>query len=600
MMSQPFSLEASSEQNQAHSRSIPFRSYQNDYVDASGDVRDNEHVAQDHIFQNGTGDKKLILSLAFGFAIYILLLTTSSRMNKMFTSTSSASAWMDIEYYHFHHHHHEYRCIQKDLEDLASQMTGTVLFPSDKGYKKAAEVWNEAIRVIVHRPPLAVIEATNAQDVSLAVRWLAQFQDDYQYHGSAPLFAVKAGGHSYAGYSSSAGGIILSVALMNDLSLDDVHEDGDPNKVTTVLTVGPGVTVGDVLDRVLLEHNYCGVLGSASTVAMGGWILGGGVGFLSRKYGFGIDNVLEMELVVANGSIVKASISENEDLFWALRGAGQNNFGVVTEIKYKLFPAQDEVLVVTGHLPHHLAARFLTSLGDMESTLPDLLFVEINSDPSGLVVTLSWYGSDEQALLEGRAFIAELLQSLLDDENLASAFQFQRISWTEGALEETEEFQGLMVQYWNGFLLPDGNTEKNWNKIVEAMWELVQQTDYIVVDIELWGGAMSKVDPDATPLYWRNAVYNVGYALAVPVDVKDAQSIFEHQVHKFNKIWDEVSVYLYGSFPNYASASLAEDDYGKILYGKNIERLQKIKMKYDPTDLFKFPQSVPLPSKAKH
>ena len=462
------------------------------------------------------------------------------------------------------------------LNNLDNQLTGKVYYRQDDSFDKRWPVWNQAITI----PPFAVIETKNAQDVALTVPVLIELESEY----GIP-FAIKSGGHNFAGWSSVPNGVVLSLRKLKsfDLQIPDDNEND-----TAIATMGPGTSDGDILKQGLLEHGYAGVVGSSSAVCMGGWMLGGGVGYWSRRYGLGIDNVIAMDIVLADGTMVTATdTNDYADLFWALRGAGQATFGVVTGYQYKMYPAQDEMLLVTGHLPYHLAAHALTKLGLAEPDLPGSIFVEVGSDDQGLVMSFFCLSETEQILEDCKGAIGDYLHNTLP-KDVADGFSYDRTSWYQSALEETAELEGFLVRDWNGFLLRKENDFENWSVIMDALNEF-KGNPYILFDIELWGGAVNEVNPGATAYPWRDALYSVGILVLVPRTANRAGSLYDEMVDSVNTVWKHnIQDLLEGMFVNYAMKSLEADPkvYAQAAWGKNLERLKEIKAKYDPDDCF--------------
>ncbi|MGH3449822.1 MAG: FAD-binding oxidoreductase, partial [Haloechinothrix sp.] len=198
------------------------------------------------------------------------------------------------------------------LADLGSRMGGRLLQEGDEGWDAAVLIWN----ALVAKTPAVVAQPTSAADVAAAVRFA-------RHHGV--LVGVKGGGHNIAGTSIAEGGLTLDMARMRDVAVDS-----DRMRVH----VGPGCRLKDV-DRATQEHGLTTVLGFISEVGVAGLTLGGGLGYLTRRFGWTVDNLEEVEIVIANGEIRIANRDENADLFWALRGGG-GNFGVVTRFTLRL------------------------------------------------------------------------------------------------------------------------------------------------------------------------------------------------------------------------------------------------------------------------
>ena len=242
-------------------------------------------------------------------------------------------------------------------------------------FVNAASVWQRQDSTVSISSPLAVIEVTTMEDVQMAIPILAGLARDYRLS-----FRIRSGGYSYMnGYSTINNGVMLNLAELNKIGTinttttlipnnknitainnDNNHDNtaiaasstasstSTSTSISTV-TIGPGVRVEDFMKNVLDEHGYSGIVASAGGIGMGGFILGGGYGLQSRMYGLAIDNVVSLDVVLASGE-TRMDVKKNEnddddddnhDLFWALRGSGGGNIGVVTSFKYRVYPSLD-------------------------------------------------------------------------------------------------------------------------------------------------------------------------------------------------------------------------------------------------------------------
>ena len=206
-----------------------------------------------------------------------------------------------------------------DLERFRDAVKGRVVGPDDPSY--------DTDRLIFYgnwdRRPAAVVRPADAEDVARTVTFAAE---------NGLEVAVRSGGHSLAGHSSTEGGVVIHLGDMNRIDVDP------ENRTAWAQT---GATAGEYT-KAAAEHGLATGFGDTASVGIGGITLAGGIGFLVRKYGLTIDNVLAAEVVTADGSILNVDAEENPDLFWAIRGGG-GNFGVVTRIKYRLVPVSDIV-----------------------------------------------------------------------------------------------------------------------------------------------------------------------------------------------------------------------------------------------------------------
>jgi len=206
------------------------------------------------------------------------------------------------------------------LDPLRQTLRGIVCLPQEAGYDEARTIWN----AMIDRHPGAVVRCRGAVDIMRAVTFARE---------RGVLLAVRAGGHNIAGNAVCEGGLLLDLSLMRGIRID-------PSRRTS--RVEPGATLGD-FDREAQAFGLATPLGINSTTGVAGLTLGGGFGWLSRKFGLAVDNLISADVVTADGKLVPASATENPDLFWALRG-GSGNFGVVSSFEFRLHPVGPQVL----------------------------------------------------------------------------------------------------------------------------------------------------------------------------------------------------------------------------------------------------------------
>jgi len=205
------------------------------------------------------------------------------------------------------------------LEDLRTTIRGTVIAKGDRGYDDARKVYN----AMISKKPALIVYCTDAADVMQAVNYA---------RGNKLLTSVRGGGHNAGGLGICDDGLVVDLSRIRYVQVD-------PEAGT--VRVGGGCTWGDV-DHATHPFSLAVPTGIISTTGVGGLTLGGGMGHLTRKYGFTIDNLLEADVVLADGTFVKASTTENTDLFWAIRGGG-GNFGIITSFLFKGNPVKDVI-----------------------------------------------------------------------------------------------------------------------------------------------------------------------------------------------------------------------------------------------------------------
>jgi hypothetical protein len=206
------------------------------------------------------------------------------------------------------------------LQAFKAGFAGAVLGPDDAAYDETRTIWN----AMIDRRPGLILRCSGTADIVQAVRFARQHQF---------LISVRGGGHNIAGLAVCDGGLMIDLSLMKGVWVDPVARTARAQ---------PGCTLGN-LDRETQLHGLAAVLGFVSATGIAGLTVGGGFGYLTRQYGWTCDNLVSMELVTADGALMRTSADENADLFWALRGGG-GNFGIVTSFEYRLFPVGPEIL----------------------------------------------------------------------------------------------------------------------------------------------------------------------------------------------------------------------------------------------------------------
>jgi len=544
------------------------------------------------------------------------------------------------------------RKIMVILKDLDEAIEGDIVLRSNKTkFLDAASVWQRQNFLIHDSPllslssdqkaaPLAVLEAKSLHDVQLAVPILGGLARDYGLE-----FRVRSGGYAYmSGYDTISDGIMLSLAKMNTITVTDqldheIYEEVGGNTTAKNLQkssesgtmrttnnksviIEPGVKTEDFMREVLDENGFSGIVASAAGVGMGGFVLGGGYGLQSRMYGLAIDNVMGLEVVLPTGEI--KNVKEGDDLFWALRGAGGGNIGVVTSIEYKVYPCHDIKLAASVKVSLQELTKFLLQLGMKESNLaPEftlrvegytpinttesnftqnaswtssvLNFVDDNREDWLVTIYMYWMGDSSPDDPVGMQFIKNEILPLFSNNFTADNISYYYFSWT-GMSREREQNPKLRsvwsAQSWNGFLLPSKNTPDVWNEIRSSLSALFMYCNFVSPRIELWGGAISKIPSNATAFPHRNAVYNIGIDLMVSTE-HDADAALD-EMRLVNAVWPSIATHLNGVYVNYPMPSLSNASYPIAYWGGNLNRLIELTQQYDPSNVLKVAQDVPM------
>ena len=286
------------------------------------------------------------------------------------------------------------------IADLRADLNGSVIAPDDPGYDDARGVFFTGF----DRRPAAIVRAADASDVARVVNLARE---------TGAELAVRSGGHSRAGHGTSEGGIVLDLSEMNAVEIDAEGRTA---------WAQPGVDAGDYT-RATGEHGLATGLGDTATVGVGGITLGGGIGFLVRKNGLTIDDVLGAEMVTADGELIQADEESHPDLFWALRGGG-GNFGVVTGLRFRLHEIDD---VVGGMLMLPASAEVIDGLVAAADAAPEELsmianvvkappmpFIPAEAHGKPIVMVLLVYAGDAEAGERAIAPIRALATPLAD------------------------------------------------------------------------------------------------------------------------------------------------------------------------------------------
>ncbi|MGY1745287.1 FAD-binding oxidoreductase [Blastococcus sp. SYSU D00695] len=434
--------------------------------------------------------------------------------------------------------------------------------PTDGRYDELRTLFNAGI----DRRPAVIARCATPDDVAEALR-LARSE------GLA--VAVRAGGHSVAGFSTNDGGLVVDVRPM-----DAVRVDPEARTVT----VGAGVTWSR-FDRATQEHGLATTGGRVSSTGVAGLTLGGGSGWLERLHGLSCDNLRSVDLVTAAGERVTASATEEPDLFWALHGGG-GNFGVATSFTFDLHPLGPTVLAGLLLWPGTAGRDVALAFRDLMETADERLgnaLVFLDGPPEPFVpvhlqgrtvaaLALMWAGDVDDGLEAVRPF-----RDLRPDADLISPMPYV-------------DFQCMiddppgMRQYWSGDYhdtMPDDAVEVFVKYGSDRVSPLTQQL------MVAWGGAIARVPDEATPLTHRSARW-VTHPFATWADPgQDAANV--EWVHAFRR---DVARYTNGgTYLNFIGAE--GQDRIRAAYGDaNHARLQQVKRRFDPDNTFRGNQNI--------
>jgi FAD/FMN-containing dehydrogenase len=452
----------------------------------------------------------------------------------------------------------------EDMEGLRSRVRGSLLMPEDKTYDEARRIWNG----MIDRRPSAILQAMGAADVIQAVR----FARDHHL----PL-AVRGGGHNIAGNAVCDQGLMLDLSGMKSVRV---------NASVQHAIVEPGATLGDV-DRETQAFGLVLPTGINSTTGIAGLTLGGGFGWTTRKFGMTIDNLLSADVVTADGTLRRASDSENADLFWALRGGG-GNFGVVTAFEFAL--QRLGPLVLSGLLIHPLAQgpALLREYRRLEAEAPDELtcWCVMRKAPPLPFIPQEWHG--REVLIFALCYAGDMTAA----ETAVAPFRALGKPIADVVVPHSfvgwqSAFDPLLTpgarNYWKShdFIeLSDGAIDA----ILAAATTLPgPECEIFIAHV---GGAMARVKPDATAYPQRKSHFIMNVHTRWREKSQDGACIdWARRLAADTAPFATGSVYI-----NFMPED--ETDRVELAYGSNYPRLAAIKRRYDPDNLFRLNQNI--------
>jgi FAD/FMN-containing dehydrogenase len=464
-------------------------------------------------------------------------------------------------------------------DSLERRIQGGVALPGSPAYSASRRPFNARFH---HIRPSAILSCASPQDVSEAILFARRHSLE---------IGARGGGHSFAGHSSTRG-MLVDVSPMRSVSVA-----GD------VATVGAGARLGHVYET-LQEHDLTIPGGTCPSVGVAGLTLGGGLGILGRKYGVTSDHLIGAEVVLADGRILQCDDRHEEDLFWALRGAGAGNFGVVTTLVLRAVPAPQATTNVHLAWPYASAAAVIQAWQRWAPTGPDELAASLKitagddpDRPPAVDVYAAFHGSRADA----SELVEELVSRVGSDPTATGltpmTWPQTRKFWAElgdtgeeaggsSIAKPTEQLCLYAKSEFFGRPLPGEAV----GALLAAFVEGRTSGESRELDFMPWGGAYNRRRPEDTAFVHRDELFQLKHAVALDPDAPSVAMAAAHQAA--TRSW--ASVHAWGSgrvFQNFADPEL--EHWAAAYYGPNSHRLARIKAQYDPSNLFRFQQSLP-------
>lgn len=450
------------------------------------------------------------------------------------------------------------------INEFKANFGGEVLLPDSAGYDEAREIWN----AMIVRKPAVIARARSAEDVVKAVKFARK---------SGLVVSIRGGGHNIAGNAVCDGGLMIDLSLMKDVKVDAAARTAQ---------VEPGCTLAD-FDAAAQAHGLATPLGINSTTGVAGLTLGGGFGWLSRKFGMTVDNLLGVQMVTADGSQLRANANENPDLFWAVRGGG-GNFGIVTRFEFKLHPVGPQVLSGLIVFPFDQAKSVLTQFARFTEKMPDELnvwmvtrkapplpFLPPEVHGKEIVALAMCYAGDPA---QGEKLIAPLRSfgKVLGEHVGVQPY----VAWQQA-------FDPLLTKgsrnYWKSH-----NFSKLSEDAIDTIVDYAGKLPWPQCEIFIGtiGGQTERVAPDAMAYSSRDARYVMNVHGRWESAAED-----EPGIAWAREFFAKSAPYASGgAYINFLTQE--EADRIEFAYGPSYRRLVDVKTKYDPTNFFRMNQNI--------
>jgi hypothetical protein len=451
-----------------------------------------------------------------------------------------------------------------DIAGLQDDFRGELLHPGDPGYEDARRVWNGSIS----RFPALIARCAGVADVITAVRFARD---------TGLLVAVRGGGHSFPGLSVCDGGLLIDLSPMKGIRVD-------PEART--VTAQAGVLLGE-LDRETQAFGLAVPSGIVTHTGLSGLTLGGGINWVMRKYGLTIDQLLSVDLITADGEFVKASASENPDLFWGVRGGG-GNFGIVTQFEFRLNPVGPIVLAGPIFWPMEESPNVLRFYREWIAEAPDELmtivvhrkapplpFVPLELHGKLVVSVVCCYAGPvedgEKAVKPLKAFGSPVLDLCVPKPFLAHQAMFD-LSFQHG--------------WW--YYMRACDVAELTDEVIDITVDHSLRINSPLTAFPIWqrGGAAARVGEDETAFGGRSA----GHTFNITAVTRSGEG-FDQEREWVRNFWSALEPYHTSVYVNF----LMEEGEERIrqAYGaEKYDRLKALKRRYDPDNFFRLNQNI--------
>lgn len=440
-------------------------------------------------------------------------------------------------------------------------LTGEIITKEDFEYEEERKAWNRAIE----KYPLVIVYCESEEDIKNAIIFAKT---------NSLSIRIRSGRHHYEGYSTGNDIVVIDVSKMNKIYIDEENE-------TVKVQAG-------VCNRELYEatgkKGYPFSGGACPTVGVVGFTLGGGWGYSSRLLGLGCDRLVEAELIDSNGNLLICNKDVNEDLFWALRGCGGGNFGVITSMTFNLPPKIDMVTLINidfNNIDFEENINLIEAWQEKYKILDkraNFKMAIYNSSEKGIGVKIVGLVYGDKSLAN------DVLKPIKEIVN-SGTYNLEYMT----VLEANRKIQDSHPEYEryksSGNFVYKDYTREEIIKILNLIKERAEGSVYTAITFYGLGGVIKEVKRDSTAFYHRDAKFILGFQ-SVWEEAKYAQINRKWLVEKLKYIKSITN----GAFVNFPCAEI--EDYEEEYYGENSKLLKRVKEKYDKDDFFNFEQDI--------
>jgi hypothetical protein len=453
-----------------------------------------------------------------------------------------------------------------DIESFRASLRGPLLREGDPGYEDSRKLWNG----MIDRKPALVVRPTGTADVVECVNFARA------HH---LLLSVKGGGHNIAGTAIAEGGLTLDMSRLRGVLVDA--------KARTV-QVQSGCILGDV-DRETQLHGLVTPLGFVSETGVAGLTLGGGFGYLTRRFGWTVDNLLEVEIVTADGRVLRANETENDDLFWAIRGGG-GNFGIVTSFTYRLHPVGPKIVGGIIAWPADGATEVLKLFRKATVSAPRelTLVLTMRFAPPAPFVPAEWHGKPIIAIIVCHSgSISQAIKDVAPLRELAGSI-FDTIT-EKNFIQQQSMLDATQPKgnnyYWKSEYFPRLTDEALSVIKEQGALETSSLSQIVLFHIE---GVIAEKEGDDGAVGNRDATY----AMVVVGGWRPDDGDGKRHVAWVRSAWEKLRRFSTGGdYINFQTADEGEERI-RASYGQNFNRLAEGKAKYDPNNMFRMNRNV--------